>query len=134
MNRITMPRVKVDFGRNYETPRFITDNSSGARYTYSVTITTPYAFLSLFAIVLTSMRGTYKYWLRLPGCAGIPCNSHHSQVLPAAVLFNKLSFTFWSPHHRRFDDPTEGNNRCRRWTSVFEPPNPRNESVVLSRV
>ena len=55
MNRISMPTVIVDFGRNYEKPRIITDNLSGCRSTYPVIITVPVALLRLFVFVFTTL-------------------------------------------------------------------------------
>src|SRR3954454_10290581 len=55
MNRKSMPRVVVDFGRNYEQPRMIADNLSGCRFTYPVIITVQFALLRLFVFVFTTL-------------------------------------------------------------------------------
>jgi hypothetical protein len=109
MNRISMPTVIVDFARNYEKPRIITDNLSGCRLTYPVIITVPVALLRLFVFVCTTLypAGNHRLLIGVLFSASRVNGTNSETCLAPQFYSPQFPIRSSPPDDKRFGDSME---------------------------
>jgi hypothetical protein len=109
MNRITIPTVLVDFGRNYDKPRRITDNNSGRPLTNPIILFAQFALLTLFSFGFTSVLGSGTQCQILAGLLVAHYAVASTSMVSAAPQFYSSHFQIRSspPDDKRFGDSAE---------------------------